>query len=97
MLAAFRNNGADRIGGGVTMYRPYQTKNIEQAATIMTVTKANPLISFDYSGIATFTFPGSFEVATVVMLYESGIQVDARTLLSIRNQLFKRIRGGRYE
>jgi hypothetical protein len=77
------------------MQRPYQTKNIEQAATIQTVTKADPLISFDDSGIATFTFPGTFEVASVVMMYENGIQVDARTLLCFRNQLFKRIRGGR--
>jgi len=76
------------------MDRPYQTKNIEQAATIQTVTKIEPFISFDDSGIATFTFPGTFEVANVVMLYEHSIHVDARSLLSIRNQLFKRIRGG---
>lgn len=77
------------------MHRPYQTKNIEQAATIQTVTLIDPMISFDDSGLATFTFPGTLEVATVIMLYESGIQVDARTVLNKRNQLYKRLRGGR--
>jgi hypothetical protein len=79
------------------MTRPYQTRNIEQASVIIVVTKIDPLISFDDAGIATFTFPSSFEVANVIMMYESGINVDARTILSIRNQLFKRIRGGRHE
>ncbi|NVN97331.1 hypothetical protein HXX01_03830 [Candidatus Nomurabacteria bacterium] len=79
------------------MSRPYQTKNIEQASAIIVVTQIDPLISFDDAGIATFTFPGTFEVANVIMMYESGLDVDARTILSIRNQLFKRIRGGRHE
>jgi len=76
------------------MNRPYATKNIELSATIMTVTGIDPAINFDDHWLATFTFPVTPEVSTVVIQYESGIQADARKLLSNRNQLFKRIRGG---
>ena len=77
------------------MTRPYQTKNIEQAATIQTATGIEPDLSFDGSGLATFSFPPAPEVSQIVMNYESGISVDARTLLNTRNQLFKRVKGGR--
>lgn len=77
------------------MHRPYQTKNIEQAATIQTVTGIDPIISFDGSGMATFTFSGTPEVFETVINYDTGIQADARKLLNNRNQLFKRIRGWR--
>jgi hypothetical protein len=76
------------------MTRPYSTSNIEQAATIMTVTGIDPELSFDGTGRATFKFPSTSEVSTVVMQYESGIDADARTLLTVRNQLFRRVRGG---
>lgn len=76
------------------MSRTYQTKNIELAATIQTVTGIDPAISFDGSGLAMFTFPGTPEVLELVIQYDAGIQTDARKLLSNRNQLFKRIRWG---
>jgi hypothetical protein len=76
------------------MTRTYQTKNIEQAATIQSVTDHHPEISFDEAGIATFTFPLTPAVTEVVMQYENGLQADARKLLTTRNMLFKRIRGG---
>lgn len=53
------------------------------------------MISFNEAGIATFSFPGLPEVIDVVLGYESGIQAEARKLLNTRNQLFKRVRGGR--
>jgi hypothetical protein len=77
------------------MSRTYQTKNIEQASTIKTIAKADPDISFDESGLATFTFPETPEVTAVVMRYESGVQADAKTLLNTRNQLFRRVKGVR--
>lgn len=76
------------------MNRPYQTKNIELSATIKTITGIDPEISFNDNWLATFIFPITPEVSTVVIQYESGIQADARKLLSNRNQLFKRVRGG---
>jgi hypothetical protein len=74
--------------------RTYQTKNIEQAAAIKTQVKIDPAISFDETGLATFTFPQTPEVVAVVMAYDTGILVDARTVLNTRNQLFRRIKGG---
>jgi len=76
------------------MTRPYATKNIEQASTIQAATKIAPAIFFDNTGLGTFSFPASPAVTAVVLAYESGILVDARTLLTTRNQLFKRIKGG---
>jgi hypothetical protein len=75
--------------------RTYQTKSIEQAAAIMAVSKIDPRISFNESGLATFSFPQLPAVIEVVMQYETGFMVDARTVLNTRNQLFKRVRGGR--
>ena len=77
------------------MTRPYQTKNIDLASTIKAVTGIDPDICFNGSGIATLEFPMTNAVAHVVMSYESGIHVEARTLLAVRNQLYKRVRGGR--
>lgn len=74
--------------------RTYQTKNLELGSTIKTLTKLDPDISFDGQGIATLEFPMTQAVADVVMKYESGILVDARTLLTVRNQMYRRIRGG---
>ena len=77
------------------MPRTYRTKNIEQAATIQAVTGFTPEIIFDETGLACFCFPVNDEVISVVMRYDSGIPVDARSVLTIRNQLYKRIKGGR--
>lgn len=75
--------------------RTYKTKNIEQAATIKTDAKVDPAISFDESGLATFTFPQTPEVVAVVLNYDTGVLVDARTVLNTRNQLFRRVKGVR--
>lgn len=75
--------------------RTYRTKNIELGSTIKTVAVISPDISFDGQGIATLEFPMTQAVADVVMRYESGILVDARTLLTVRNQMYRRIKGGR--
>lgn len=76
--------------------RTYNTKNIELGATIQTRTSLAPDICFhDGGGIATLEFPLTQAVADVVMQYESGsLLVDARTLLTVRNQLYRRIKRG---
>jgi hypothetical protein len=78
------------------MYRHYKTKSIEQASTIKTAKKLDPELSFDETGIATFTFPEKPEVVNVVMNYEFGFLVDARTVLNTRNQLLRRVKGAQY-
>lgn len=80
------------------MKTTYQTKNLELGSTIKAVVGIDPNICFDSQGIATLEFPMSQAVADVVMRYESGILIDARTLITVRNQIYKRVRsGGRHE
>ena len=76
--------------------RTYSTKSIEIGSTIKAVTGIDPDPCFnDGTGIATFEFPLTQAVADVVMQYESGsLLVDARTLLTVRNQLYRRIKRG---
>lgn len=74
--------------------RTYQTKNLEIGSTIKTITGLDPDISFDGQGMATLQYPMTQAVSDVVMRFESGIQVDARTVLTVRNQIYKRVRGG---
>ena len=76
------------------MTTTYQTKNLELGSTIIAVVGIDPNICFDGQGIATLEFPMSQAVADVVLRYEAGISVDARTLLTVRNQIYKRVRGG---
>jgi len=77
------------------MSRPYATKNIEIASTIKTITGIDPDISFDCRSIATLEFPLTTEVSEIVMSFESGLlRVEPRTLLTVRNQLYRRVRGG---
>lgn len=77
------------------MTRPYQTKSFEIGSTIKTKTGIDPDIYFDDQGIATLEFPMNQAVIDVVMGYESGrLLVEPRTLLTVRNQLYRRIRGG---
>lgn len=75
--------------------RTYTTKNLELGATIKAVTGIDADVSIKENGIATLEFPMVQAVADVVMRYESGILVDARTVLTIRNQMYRRIKGGR--
>lgn len=76
--------------------RTYTTKNIELGSAIKTVAHVDPDVCFhDGSGIASLEFPLTQAVADVVMRYESGsLLVDARTLLTVRNQLYRRIKRG---
>ena len=76
--------------------RTYCTKSIEISTTIKAITGIDPDPCFhDGTGIATFEFPLTQAVADVVMRYESGsLLVDARTLLTVRNQLYRRIKRG---
>lgn len=74
----------------------YSTKNIELAAAIQATIGLKPSISFDGSGLATLTFSVTSDVTSTVMQYEADLQIDARTILTIRNQLFKRIKGGHH-
>lgn len=76
------------------MNRPYRTKSIDQAAAIQAKTGIVPKIIFQETGIALFEFPLSPDVTNVVLSYESGCLVDARNVLTIRNQIFRRLKGG---
>ncbi len=77
------------------MIRPYSTKSIEIGSTIKTITGSDPDIIFDGQGIATLEFPMTTEVAEIVIAFESGrLRVEPRTLLAVRNQLYRRVRGG---
>lgn len=75
--------------------RTYRTTNLELGSTIKAVEKIDPGLTFDAQGIATLEFPMSQGVTDVVLRYESGILVDARTILTVRNQLYRRVREGR--
>ena len=79
------------------MTTTYQTKNLELGITIKTCTVIDPDICFDGQGIAILEFPLTQAVADVVMRYESetGVMVNARTILNVRNQIYRRVRGGR--
>ncbi len=71
-----------------------ETQNIDLAATIQAVTGTEPTIT-QGGPLATFTFPAAQIVKDVLVGYETGLQIEARRLLATRNQLFRRLRGGR--
>ena len=74
------------------MSRHYLTKSIEQAAAIITYAKEEPMLSFGEDGKVTFAFNQTDKVTDVVMSYENS---EARVLLDCRNNLFRRMRGGK--
>ncbi len=74
------------------MSRHYLTKSIEQAAAIITYTKEEPMLSFGEDGKVTFAFNQTDKVTAIVMGYENS---EARILLDCRNNLFRRMRGGK--
>ena len=74
------------------MGRQYLTKSVEQAAAILTYTKEEPTLSFGEDGKVTFAFNQTDKVTDVVMSYENS---EARVLLDCRNNLFRRMRGGK--
>lgn len=74
---------------------PYSTKSIETGITIKAITSIDPDISFDARCISNLPFPTLTEVSEVVIFFESGwLHVEPKVLLTVRNQLFRRIRGG---
>jgi len=78
------------------MSRTYTTKSIEIGSTLQALTGLDPSVSFDENGIATLEFPLNSEVTEIVMAFESGnLRVEPRTLLTVRNQLFRRVKGVR--
>lgn len=80
------------------MNRPQQRikiKSIDVAATVQAATGQTPELLFEGGSIATFVFNNSPEVVQSLALYEIGLNVDAKNLLTVRNQLFRRLKGGR--
>lgn len=80
------------------MTRPEKIKiqNVDIAAVIQTATGIEPVLSFgDGSGLANFTFPADHCIMETLVQYEQQLQLEAKRLLSVRNQLFRRLKGGR--
>lgn len=71
-----------------------ETQNIDLAATVQAVTGAEPIINHG-GQLSTFTFPAAQAVKDVLVGYETGLKVEARRLLTVRNQLFRRLRARR--
>ena len=78
------------------MARPetFSTTAINLASFIIAATDADCTISFDGT-LARFTFPSNYVTKDALEGYECGMQVEGRKLLTTRDQLFRRIRGGR--
>lgn len=72
------------------------TTNIDVAASIQTVTGIIPEIAYqDGAVIASFMFPATPAVRKALVGYETGLNLEAKRLLSTRNQLFRRLKGVR--
>ena len=73
--------------------RTHNTKNLDHVATIKTVSGIEPNQTLDAQGMVIFSFPLTSEVVRAIVEYETGaLLVDAKTLLSNRNRLYKQIR-----
>lgn len=77
------------------MEETYKTTDLDMGTIIKHVTGVDPIISYDTQRIATLTFPCNQAVTDVVMRFESGITIDAKTLLTIRRQLYRRVKSAR--
>lgn len=80
------------------MNRPQKIgiKSVDVASVLHTVTGQEPELLYESgSTVATFLFKHSDEIMNTLALHEIGLQVDAKTLLTNRNQLFRRLKGGR--
>jgi hypothetical protein len=73
--------------------RPISTQVINVAAFIIAATDQDCTISF-YGNLATFTFPSNLLTRDALIGYETDMEVSGRRLLTVRDQLFRRIRGG---
>lgn len=70
------------------------TRSIDTASYVMAATGVDCSIIFTGS-MASFAFPSDFATRDALVSYECGGQVEGKKLLEIRNQLFRRIKGGR--
>lgn len=70
------------------------TRSIDVAAFVAAVTGTDPEIVFAGT-MASFAFPSTAETRDTLIAYECGGLCEARKLLEIRGQLFRRIKGGR--
>ena len=71
-----------------------KTQSIDLAAYVSAKTGRDCQITFE-SHIASFSFENNFETSGALVSYQCGGEAEGRKILEIRNQLFRRIRGGR--
>jgi hypothetical protein len=70
------------------------TRSIDTAAYVMAATGQDCTLSFVSGSIATFVFQSDFATRDALVSFETGGEVEGKRLLEIRNQLFRRIKGG---
>ena len=70
------------------------TRSIDVAAFVAAVTGTDPEIVFAGT-MASFAFSSTTATRDALISYECGGPCEARKLLEIRGQLFRRIKGGR--
>jgi hypothetical protein len=71
------------------------TQNLNIAAYIMAVAGDDCQISFSGNGRASFIFQSNPATRNALLNYEQGGLVEGAKLLRLRDQLFRRIRGGK--
>lgn len=70
-------------------------KSIDLAAVVQAVTDEQPLVTYlNGNHLAQFEFSATERVKDAILRYEQGLCIEARKLLTIRTQLYRRIRGG---
>lgn len=69
------------------------TRSIDVAAFIIAATGVDCSIVFTGT-MATFSFPSDYGTRDALVAYECAGEVEGKKLLEIRNQLFRRIKGG---
>ncbi len=92
--------GVEGSGIGGAGMRPetitISTSNIDVAASVQTVTGIIPEIVYsDAAVIASFMFPATPVVREALVGYETGLNLEAKRLLGVRNQLFRRLKVAR--
>ena len=71
-----------------------KTRSIDTASYIMAVSGQDCTVSFS-DDIASFCFESNLVTRDALVGFETGGEVEGKRLLEIRNQLFRRIKGGR--
>ncbi len=72
----------------------FKTKNIDLASFIIAVSGEDCTVNF-CGPLADFEFPSNYVTRDALAGFETGMMVEGCKLLSIRNQLFRRIRGAK--